>query len=457
MDTNSGEIIDVLERDKFIKQVIGVILHLKENNQGMMFSIEGNWGIGKSFILNRIENALSKQYQNEYLILKYDCWKYDYYEEPLIALVASLSDQIQTLPQKVDIQDKIKKAFDVLTVCLGQIGLQLVKNKLGIDVEKFMKDNDIPGYDPYSGLKTALSVLNNTLETIADSKKIVLLVDELDRCLPPYQIKVLERLHHLFLGSSCVVVLAVNAEQLEATVHKLYGEGILADKYLKKIIAFSLKLDCGTVSGKIVEKYDNVLAQYPMRELATRDEVINFLKVLFLGLDIRTTEKIWEKAQLVHSLVFSAEEGRIDIFCFELLWLVAKEYKECRVVDDASRRDHLIDGNVLLKMYFKEGIVAIRKGAEILPENMSTLFNDLVKSERYNMYRSLYGEEDGAKLFLFEREVLFRDYLVGYWCGVIEQERFLFDFGDKADGMREEYHKNIEKLKQFARLVEMMR
>lgn len=302
MDTNSGEIIDVLERDKFIKQVIDVILHLKENNQGMMFSIEGNWGIGKSFILNRIENDLSRQYQNEYLILKYDCCKYDYYEEPLIALVASLSDQIQTLPQKVDIQDKIKKAFAVLTVCLGQIGLQLVKNKLGIDVEKLMKENDIPNYDYNSGLKVALSVLMNTIKTIADSKKIVLLVDELDRCLPPYQIKVLERLHHLFLGSSCVVVLAVNAEQLEATVHKLYGEGILADKYLKKIIAFSLKLDCGTVSEEIVEKYDNVLAQYPVKELDARDEVISFLKVLFLGLDIRTTEKIWEKFEKYYTL-----------------------------------------------------------------------------------------------------------------------------------------------------------
>lgn len=457
MDTNSGEIIDVLERDKFIKQVIDVILHLKENNQGMMFSIEGNWGIGKSFILDWVKDDLMNLYPGDYLILRYDCWKYDFYEEPLIALVANLSDQINELPQKVDVKEKIKKAFDVLTVCLGQIGLQFVKYQLGIDVEKFMKENDIPGYDHYSGLKTALSVLTDTLKTISEGKKVILMVDELDRCLPPYQIKVLERLHHLFLGNRFIVMLAVNPKQLEATVHKLYGEGMPADKYLKKIIAFSLKLDCGNVSDKIAEKYEKVLVQYPEKELATHDEVINFLKMLFLGLDIRTTEKIWEKAQLVHSLVFSAEEGRIDIFCFELLWLVAKEYKECRVVDDASRRDHLIDGNVLLKMYFKEGIVAIREGAEILPENMSNLFNDLVKSERYNMYRSHYGEDDDAKLFLFEREVLFRDYLVGYWCGVIEQERFLFDFGDKADGMREEYHKNIEKLKQFARLVEMMR
>ncbi|MCR5175826.1 MAG: KAP family NTPase [Anaerovibrio sp.] len=465
MGEKINTIVDVLEREEFIGQVMSIVQRLKVNNQGMTFAVEGQWGIGKSFILDRVEEILNGE--QDCLVLRYNCWEYDYYDEPLMAIVASFLDQIYSKIWKTEmLKLSARAAVDFIGSCLKEVAGQYVKDRLGFDLVELGKkeyekalgrEKADSAYDLLSGLKTALYCLRGLMVKVSGDKKLILLVDELDRCLPPYQIKILERLHHLFLGSSYVVVLAVNAGQLEETVHKLYGEGILTDKYLKKIISFSLKLDCGTVSEKIVEKYNEVLAQYPVKELATRDEVINFLKMLFLGLDIRTTEKIWEKAQLIHSLVFSAEEGRIDIFCFELLWLIAKEYKECRVVDDASRRDSLIDGNVLLKMYFKEGVAPMAEEAKILPKNMSKLFNDLVKSERYNMYRSLYGEEDGAKLFLFEREVLFRDYLVGYWCGVIEQERFLFDFGDKADGMREEYHKNIEKLKQFARLVEMMR
>ena len=46
-------------------------------------------------------------------------------------------------------------------------------------------------------LENALKQIKDVITKISEELNIVLFVDELDRCLPEYAIKVLERLHHI--------------------------------------------------------------------------------------------------------------------------------------------------------------------------------------------------------------------------------------------------------------------
>ena len=90
---------DVLNRDPFIENVMEVIETISSRPQGCCFCINGNWGSGKTFVINQIENRLAiiqseETNDNKYIVFHYDCWKYDYYEEPLIAIVAALNDFI---------------------------------------------------------------------------------------------------------------------------------------------------------------------------------------------------------------------------------------------------------------------------------------------------------------------------------------------------------------------------
>lgn len=81
-------------------------------------------------------------------------------------------------------------------------------------------------------------------------------MDELDRCLPTYAIKVLERIHHIFNGlENVVVIIAMEKKQIENSLHQIYGEGMDVDQYLKKFIPFSVKLDNGSAR--------NFIAKYP--------------------------------------------------------------------------------------------------------------------------------------------------------------------------------------------------
>ena len=67
------------------------------------------------------------------------------------------------------------------------------------------------------------------------------LVDEIDRCLPNDQLKILERLHHLFDVKNCAVIVAMNHSCIAKTVKTLYGTD--GNEYLRKFFDFVFKLD----------------------------------------------------------------------------------------------------------------------------------------------------------------------------------------------------------------------
>ena len=60
--------------------------------------------------------------------------------------------------------------------------------------DKYIKDH---AYDDYFSLNEAMSKLVKLIYDLSDSYTVVFIVDELDRCIPEYGIKVLERLHHI--------------------------------------------------------------------------------------------------------------------------------------------------------------------------------------------------------------------------------------------------------------------
>lgn len=107
--------IDILNRDKYIDTVLSIINSESTRKNGCSFAIEGQWGVGKTFVLNAIFNKLPK---NEYYVFRYDCWAYDYYEEPLVALLASITDQIDV--DDSCINQLVKKAKKYASVLLAE-------------------------------------------------------------------------------------------------------------------------------------------------------------------------------------------------------------------------------------------------------------------------------------------------------------------------------------------------
>ncbi len=209
--------VDILDRGPFVEQVVKLIENISGNNVTTCFAINGEWGTGKSFVLDMLENELSKIQSEEtltekYFFIRYNCWKYDYYEEPLIAIVstiiAGIEKKITLFPDSKEKQE-ILGMFKAAGVSLLSLANTAFKAKTGIDIQnavetvingkkegaaKFDKEH---AYDTYLDLNKVIDKLAELLQSIAERYTVIIIVDELDRCIPEYAIKVLERLHHL--------------------------------------------------------------------------------------------------------------------------------------------------------------------------------------------------------------------------------------------------------------------
>lgn len=124
---------------------------------------------------------------------------------------------------------------------------RIAKNDSHVGFEERNKDlrGTITRYESYKMLLQEFAALLNKLTkrvfVAKKQTKIIVLVDEIDRCLPNDQLKILERLHHLFDVKNCAVIVAMNHSCISDTVNTLYG--INGNEYLRKFFDFVFKLD----------------------------------------------------------------------------------------------------------------------------------------------------------------------------------------------------------------------
>lgn len=350
------ERIDVLNRDQFVDDLFGIINKLSKDKKSCTFAINGDWGCGKSFVLEMLEEKLSEcqneeTADNQYMVFHYNCWQYDYYNEPLIAITSALYDDAKAAGDLIPANIKIALLSMLCFISLSAKDLanNAFKGLTTLDVSKLHKKTKerVEAYkskgkpeDNLISIREAVESTHDALEELADEKTIVIVVDELDRCLPEYAIKVLERLHHLFDGiGNLIVILAVDKEQLEHSVSQIFGidktsNDSKIDSYLKKFINFEVELDKGVINEEYKRKYKEYCDLF-LDNTSKDFDLDLFYEYLFSQIDIRSVQRIIERTTLIHKLVFD-EKVDWEIMCAELIfvtyvYLNGKNYIESTV------------------------------------------------------------------------------------------------------------------------------
>ena len=325
------EKIDILDRAKIMNDIELILVLLSEQNQGRVFALDGKWGYGKTYILEQLEKEL-EVLQNEetqddrFYVFHYNCWQYDYYEEPVVAIVSAMLDKYGGKSEK----EKAKKV-------IKEIAGQIVKNKIGVDLVEThdnISQKEQFQFDKMFGFKKTLDYTRNKICELSKDKTVLLVVDELDRCMPEYAIKVLERLHHMFEGlDNVIVLLAIDSTQLEHSVKEIYGEQVDTERYLRKFIAFRIKLDSGKVQNQILNNYGYYFNDF--ENLAECCPIV--LKLIELSrIDIRNIDKLIEKIDMIHGLCNGKHKKQPgEVLLFEFIWGLMK-YKINEKMDNGS-------------------------------------------------------------------------------------------------------------------------
>lgn len=263
--------LDFLDFDYLIK-----ILEDTVNDEKLLPSsigVYGDWGSGKSSLMYMCKNLLSKQKST--VCLMFNGWLFEGYEDAKTAILGSILDGIdenrnlsdkaklviEGLYSSVDkfklIKNGLKFGADIfLTGGIGTIADLTIKNIVkdaskknpDLDIEKVSKEikNKLNNKELRDNIKKFRKEFAELLVK-ARIKKLVIFIDELDRCNPNTILDTLEAMRlFLFTGRVSFVIGADERHIAYAVKNKFKEiEGIQIDvgkEYLEKLIQYPIRI-----------------------------------------------------------------------------------------------------------------------------------------------------------------------------------------------------------------------
>ena len=130
--------IDLLDRKDYVDSIFDIFETANNNKEGKSISLYGGWGSGKSFVLNMLEDKLKA---NDYLVIKYNAWERDFYDEPLVGMLFSVANYLNDYLKTENIINGLASeiVLECISTCVSVIGA-ITKQIIGIDIpDKFIK------------------------------------------------------------------------------------------------------------------------------------------------------------------------------------------------------------------------------------------------------------------------------------------------------------------------------
>jgi len=275
--------VDLLNNEPIAKTIIAV---LKERpDHPITIGVHGDWGAGKSSVLEMVEAALSGD--EKVLCLKFNGWRFQGFEDAKIALIEGVvtglleqrpfltkaDDAVKNVFKKIDLLKLAKRGGGLVAAAFGffsgnhQLGMMgalaalegtlttpdaFTRENVGkiIDGTKDLfkeKDNEKTGNVPEE--ITEFRKAFDELLSKANIGQLIVLVDDLDRCLPETAIETLEAIRLFIFTSRTAFIIAADEAMIEYSVRKHFpelpdstGPQTYARNYLEKLIQVPFRI-----------------------------------------------------------------------------------------------------------------------------------------------------------------------------------------------------------------------
>ena len=345
---------NVIGRNADIFRFIEILDSIED---GCSIALDGNWGSGKTFFVKQIKMIMDAHNQfishdtddtaddiisvraNHYrdkvfdlqpqVCVYYDAWVNDNDEDPVMSLVYSI---LQSVDSDFSFRNPnfIKAGASIMELFSGRNWTQLIENlkvSSPLDAVKEHKDMDF--------------LVSRFLKSLLPEKgnRLIVFVDELDRCKPSYAVRLLERIKHYFSNDSITFVFSVNINELQHTIRKYYGDDFNGSRYLDRFFdlrvtlpqpdlqSYYMSLDFNDshytydiVCGTVIKVY-----HFELREVA------KYLRLSKMAAYTPTHEDVYD---------FSFSDGRAMQFCLLFIVPIMIGLK----ISDTKRYSNFIEG-----------------------------------------------------------------------------------------------------------------
>lgn len=331
---------------------------LLKSGKHFVMAVDASWGMGKSYFARNWE---CKLLNDDYKVCYIDAFEYDFTDDPFMTITSNLieafefkdldevanklnvfirtfkNQTLENMPLLVEggMQVLINQAAPVLNTSIVNSILKCLKGITKIFTKSIQEsskttmnpmDKVVDKDKNYSQVllefknllkeKTAElveqtrqatvgEIIENNSNTIKqDTKPLIVIVDELDRCKPTYAIEFLEKLKHLFDIDNMIFILFINEKELASAISHTYG--VNGSSYIGKFINIYANINFKsyeTYSIKdYISKYIYSHEQFVDKNYNYFDEMLfifNTMHTVYPELSLRDVDNIVRNAKMI--------------------------------------------------------------------------------------------------------------------------------------------------------------
>jgi hypothetical protein len=278
-DNPAGE--DLFGFSRFVDALTAVIHEI--DSTPFVLGIIGRWGCGKTTLMKQIERGL----HGEYKTIWFNPWKYDNKEAIWNAFIQSILNDIRTdleAQADADAKELIERIISIGKK-LAWYSVKVGANTLsgGIISDEFMdslKETFKSNEEHYEFINKFEFTFEQLIHDYCGDRKLIIFIDDLDRCIPENAITVLESIKLFLDRSNCVFVLGLEKEIVEKGIHFRYKEEIdfSGKDYLEKIIQLPF-----TIPPVSIESIRNFIKSGRATQILPEERKEEFIDIIITG------------------------------------------------------------------------------------------------------------------------------------------------------------------------------
>ncbi len=309
----------------------------------MTVGIQGDWGMGKTSMLNMIEAFLESQPDKEFGLVNFNTWHYSLFGQDEYLGVAAISGILNQLREQFEINED----NDILKKTTSAIGKVLKSTKLsafGVSIDPeaaFKPDGQAIDYEDVSQLMLSFKqdfqrlvnhIVSNCTRKGKPIDRLVFFIDDLDRVKPLKALELLESLKNFLDVEHCVFLLAVDYEVVQMGMAEKFGIDLQKQSgksFFDKIIQLPFSMPSTSynlaryigrllenagfkVSDADLEFYDEITSVTVGRNPRSIKRVINYVRLI----------RIIRKKHATIKAKDSADNRKIlyALICMQVAW-----------------------------------------------------------------------------------------------------------------------------------------
>jgi len=308
---------DLLDMQKYTN---GLIQFINSSSTPITIGIQGEWGSGKTSLLNTIKDELCEKNDAKHFGIWINTWEYSLLSTPdetLIKIISGLITNIKNLTLEGNQSDFGKRAVAKIGSLLESmggtvggftgVGIQATGVAIKSTVEEDYTANEI---NTINALRRELQNIINESIKQNNKKSFIFFIDDLDRLEPSTAVSILELIKNLFDLHNCIFILAIDYGVVIKGLQSKFGKMTEENEwefraFFDKIIQlpFSMPVSNYNVSNYIKELLISV-QYFNNEDLENNEYIYKISEVvkLTVGTNPRSLKRLANSVALIENI-----------------------------------------------------------------------------------------------------------------------------------------------------------